>query len=346
MEDRTRPRLSITLDGEVPDSPPIWLMRQAGRYLPEYRALRARTDSFWKMCMTPQIAAEITLQPITRFGFDAAILFSDIMVVPYALGREIAFEDSVGPSLEPVVSAEDLDDDEARWAAKLAPIYETLRAVRSRLPPETALLGFAGSPWTLATYMAEGRGSKDQKAAKLWGYRAPEAFQRLLALLERCVATHLIAQLEAGATAVQLFDSWAAGLPSAQFAQWVVAPTRRIVEQVREAIPAARIIGFPRGATMAGYESFAAETGVDAVSLDTAVPIGWAARTLASVVSLQGNLDPLALVAGGPALEGAVDDILEAMDGKRLIFNLGHGVVPETPLEHVARVVERVRRRH
>jgi uroporphyrinogen decarboxylase len=339
-----RTSLSIVLDGEGVSPPPIWMMRQAGRYLPEYRALRERTGSFWKTCMTPNIAAEITLQPIRRFGFDAAILFSDILVIPYALGREIEFEDSVGPSLNPVASVAELDGDEASWQAKLAPVYEAIHAVRAGLASEIALLGFAGAPWTLATYMAEGRGSKDQKAAKLWGYRAPEEFSRLLALLERCVAAHLVAQLEAGATAVQIFDSWAAGLPSAQFADWVIAPTRRIVAQVRKSVPDAQIIGFPRGATLEGYERYAAETAVDAVSIDTAVPIDWAARVLASQAAVQGNLDPLALVAGGAAQEAAVDGILSAMAGKRLIFNLGHGVVPETPVEHVARLVEQVRK--
>jgi uroporphyrinogen decarboxylase len=319
-------------------------MRQAGRYLPEYRELRAKTGSFWTMAMTPALAAEITLQPIRRFGFDAAIIFSDILVVPYALGRTITFEDSVGPSLEPVSSLSGLDDDEAHWATKLEPVYEAIGTVAEHLTADTALLGFAGAPWTLATYMAEGRGSQDQRAAKLWGYRAAEEFSGLLSLLERCVAAHLVAQLRAGATAVQIFDSWASGLPARQFADWVIGPTRRIVEAVRSSVPAARIIGFPRGATLEGYEHYVAETGVDAVSIDTAVPVVWAARVLAPRVAVQGNLDPLALVAGGEALEVAMEDILSAMNGKRLIFNLGHGVVPETPLAHVARLVERVRK--
>jgi uroporphyrinogen decarboxylase len=344
LEERAKMSLSKTLAGETFSPPPIWMMRQAGRYLPEYRELRARTGSFWKMCMTPDLAAEITLQPIRRFGFDAAIIFSDILVVPYALGREVKFEESVGPSLEPVSSVDELDRDELVWAEKLEPVYEVIRSVASRLQPETALLGFAGAPWTLATYMAEGRGSPDQRAAKLWGYRAPEQFSKLLALLESCVAAHLVAQLKAGATAVQIFDSWASGLPEHQFDEWVVGPTRRIVELVRKSIPGAHVIGFPRAATLEGYARYAAETGVDAVSIDTAVPVAWAARMLAPRVVVQGNLDPIALVAGGAALDWAVDDILGAMEGKRLIFNLGHGVVPETPVEHVARLVERVRK--
>jgi len=338
--------LSKKFLGDAASPPPIWLMRQAGRYLPEYRALRAKSGSFWTMCMTPALAAEITLQPIRRFDFDAAIIFSDILVVPHALGRDVKFEDSVGPSLIPLSSVEELDKDEMHWATKLEPVYEALRAVAPHLKPETALLGFAGAPWTLATYMAEGRGSQDQRAAKLWGYRAPETFADLLTVLERCVAAHLIGQLKAGATAVQIFDSWASGLPVRQFQDWVVGPTRRIVDAVRSSVPSARIIGFPRGATMEGYERYVAETGVDAISIDTAVPIAWAARTLAPKVIVQGNLDPLALVAGAEALDVAAADILAAMEGKRLIFNLGHGVVPETPLAHVARLVERVRQRH
>jgi uroporphyrinogen decarboxylase len=334
------------LNGETTSPPPIWMMRQAGRYLPEYRQLREQAGSFWKMSMTPELAAEITLQPMRRFGFDAAIIFSDIMVVPFAFGREVAYEDSIGPSLEPVSSVAGLDDNAGKWVERLAPVYEAIGRVAGKLAPGTDLLGFAGAPWTLAAYMAEGRGSKDQRAAKLWGYRAPREFAELLTLLERCVAVHLIAQLEAGGTAVQIFDSWAAGLPPRQFSDWVVAPTRRIVAAVRNAIPEARIIGFPRGATLEGYREYAAETGVDAVSIDTAVPIHWAAETLASRVAVQGNLDPLALVSGGQALDEAVDDILAAMKGRRLIFNLGHGVVPETPLDHVARLVERVRHSH
>lgn len=336
--------LSKTLAGEVVFPPPIWLMRQAGRYLPEYRDLRAKTGSFWTMSMTPALAAEITLQPMRRFGFDAAIIFSDILVVPYALGRTVTFEDAVGPTLEPISSVGILDENETRWATKLEPVYEAIRTVAGALTAETALLGFAGAPWTLATYMAEGRGSQDQRAAKLWGYREPEEFSRLLGLLERCVAVHLVAQLKAGATAVQIFDSWASGLPARQFSDWVIGPTRRIVDAIRRSVPAARIIGFPRGATLEGYERYVAETGVDVVSIDTAVPIAWAARVLAPRVIVQGNLDPLALVAGGEALEAGIGDILTAMNEKRLVFNLGHGVVPETPLAHIARLVERVRK--
>jgi uroporphyrinogen decarboxylase len=229
------------------------------------------------------------------------------------------------------------------WAEKLSPAYRTLERVRTALPPETALLGFAGAPWTLASYMAAGRGGDEQRAAKLWGYRDPAGFAQLLEILGDCVASHLIAQLDAGAEAVQIFDSWASGLTAEAFANWVIAPTKRVVDKVRAARPDARIIGFPRATTLQGYERYAAETGVNAVSIDTAAPVDWAARNLAAKVAVQGNLDPIALVAGGVALDSAVDRIVDAMRGKRFIFNLGHGVVPETPLEHVAALVARVK---
>jgi uroporphyrinogen decarboxylase len=341
LKNSAKSALVKTLEKTPVWPPPVWLMRQAGRYLPEYRALRANAGSFWTMCMDPVMAAEITLQPIRRFGFDAAIIFSDILTVPFALGREVKFEENVGPSLTPVDSAEGLERDPAIWRARLQPAYETLRLVRSELDADTALLGFAGAPWTLATYMAAGRGGDEQRAAKLWGYRDPAGFGALLDLLGDCVAAHLVAQLEAGADAVQIFDSWAGGLSEDAFARWVIAPTRRIVDKVRAVKPDAKIIGFPRAATLQGYERYAAETGVDAISLDTAAPMGWAARTLSPHVAVQGNLDPIALIAG--ALTDSVDRIVDAMRGRPFIFNLGHGVLPETPLERVAELVARVR---
>jgi uroporphyrinogen decarboxylase len=339
-------KLLSVLDGEAQAPPPIWLMRQAGRYLPEYRASRAKAGSFWKMCMTPELAAEVTLQPIHRFDFDAAILFSDILVVPFALGRDVKFEDGEGPSLVPVDSVDGLELDSAVWAKKLEPVYEALKLVRSGLDRKTALLGFAGAPWTLATYMAEGKGSSDQRAAKLWGYRNPKSFSVLLDVLGDCIAAHLVRQLEAGADAVQIFDSWASGLPARAFENWVVVPTKNIVEKVRAVHPKARIIGFPRAATLQGYERYAAETGVDAVSLDTAAPMNWAVDKLGKNVVVQGNLDPLVLLAGGRALADAVDELLIVTRGTRFIFNLGHGVVPEIPVEHVAELVARVRAAH
>jgi uroporphyrinogen decarboxylase len=316
-------------------------MRQAGRYLPEYRELRAKAGSFWTMCNDPAMATEITLQPIRRFGFDAAIIFSDILTVPYALGRTVTFEENIGPRLDAVSSADGLERDPAVWRDKLAPAYETLQRVRVALPGETALLGFAGAPWTLATYMAAGRGGDEQKAAKLWGYRDPKSFGALLDMLGNCVAAHLVAQIDAGADAVQIFDSWASGLPADAFQRWVVAPTKRIVDKVRAAKPNAKIIGFPRATTLQGYEFYADETGVDAISVDTSAPQDWMSEL---DIPVQGNLDPLLLVTGGPPLDAAVDVLVDEMRGRPFIFNLGHGVLQETPPEHVAALVARLRK--
>ena len=343
MKVEERAKLLSVLDGAVERPPPIWLMRQAGRYLPEYRASREKAGSFWTLSMTPELAAEVTLQPIRRFDFDAAIIFSDIMTVPFALGKEIRFEEGEGPSLDPVAAVDGLETDPEIWKSRLAPVYEALRLVRATLERSKALLGFAGAPWTLATYMAQGGGSSDQRAAKLWGYRDPKSFDLLLKLLADCVAEHLVAQLEAGADAVQIFDSWASGLPETRFMEWVVVPTKRIVQKIRTKYPKAKIIGFPRGGTLSGYEVYAAETGVDAISIDTSAPISWAVDTLGKTVAIQGNLDPIALIAGGAALDRAVDELLKTTRGTRFIFNLGHGILPETPLEHVERLVARVR---
>ena len=334
-------RLVSVLDGQAVSPPPVWLMRQAGRYLPEYRALRAKAGSFWTMCNDPVIATEITLQPIRRFGFDAAVIFSDILTVPFALGRTVKFEENIGPTLDAVTSAEGLERDPAIWQQKLSAAYETLRRTRVALPAETSLLGFAGAPWTLATYMAAGRGGDEQKAAKLWGYRDPKSFGALLDVLGDCVAAHLIAQIDAGADAVQIFDSWASGLPADMFERWVIAPTKRIVKIVRAAKPDAKIIGFPRAATLQGYEFYADETGVDGISVDTSAPQDWMADL---DMPIQGNLDPLLLLTGGSVMEDAVDTLVDAMRGKPFIFNLGHGVLKETPPEHVAALVARVRK--
>ncbi|HET7084091.1 MAG TPA: uroporphyrinogen decarboxylase [Rhizomicrobium sp.] len=334
-------KLVRVLEGEAAERPPVWLMRQAGRYLPEYRELRAKAGSFWAMALTPEYAAEVTLQPVRRFGFDAAILFSDILTVPEALGQKVSFTEGEGPSLKPVTSVEGFDRDQDHWARYFEPVYEALRQTRTGLPKDTALLGFAGAPWTLATYLAAGAGGDDQKAAKLWAYRDPQGFGYLLDILAECVAFHLIRQLEAGADAVQIFDSWASGLPEALFRQVVIEPTKKIVKAVRTAKPQARIIGFPRAATLAGYEIYVQATGVDAVSLDTAAPMRWAAENLGC--GLQGNLDPIALIAGGAALDRAVDDILEATQGRAHVFNLGHGILPETPIAHVEQLLKRIR---
>lgn len=334
-------KLARVLDGSLEKVPPVWLMRQAGRYLPEYRELRAKAGSFWALALTPHYAAEVTLQPVRRFGFDAAILFSDILTVPEALGQKVTFTEGEGPSLKPVTSVKGFVEDRTAWAGYFEPIYEALRLTRAGLPADTALLGFAGAPWTLATYLAAGAGGDEQKAAKLWAYRDPEGFGYLLDILGDCVAFHLICQLDAGADAVQIFDSWASGLPASLFDRVVIQPTRRIVQTVRVAWPKAKIIGFPRAATLIGYEEYALATGVDAVSLDTAVPMRYAGQRLNCV--LQGNLDPIALVAGGAALERAADEILEAMTGRPHIFNLGHGILQETPIAHVEQLLKRIR---
>jgi uroporphyrinogen decarboxylase len=337
------PTLIEVLAGKNVRPAPIWLMRQAGRYLPEYKAVRAKAGSFWTMCMSPELAVEVTLQPIRRFDLDAAILFSDILVIPFALGQGVRFEDNHGPMLDAFAGVDKLDRNESTWREKLAPVYESMAKTRALLAGSKAMIGFAGAPWTLAAYMLEGKGSPDQRAAKLAAYRDPKSFAQLLDVLCEAVAWHLLRQLAAGADAVQIFDSWAGGLPDQQFREFVVAPNKKVVALVRKHAPHARIIGFPRAATQLGYETYAAETGVDGVSIDTSASMGWAAASLGKRVAIQGNLDPIALIAGGAALDAAVDRILEDTKGARLIFNLGHGVLPETPPDHVARVVARVR---
>lgn len=322
---------------------PIWLMRQAGRYLPEYRAVRAKAGSFLDLCYAPALAAEVTLQPIRRFDFDAAIIFSDILVVPQALGMALRFEEGEGPRLDPVrdvrgVAALGLD----RFEAILAPVYEAIGRVREALPRDKTLIGFAGAPWTLAAYAVEGQATREFQTARLWALKDPQGFGQFMDLLTEAVARHLIAQLRAGADAVQIFDSWAGVLSPELFGSWVIASTQLIVAKVREAMPHARIIGFPRGAG-AHYARFAVETGVNGVSLDTTVVPEWAAAQIPASVTVQGNLDPLALVAGGAALERETRRILSAFRGRAHIFNLGHGIVPETPPEHVAEVVRLVR---
>jgi uroporphyrinogen decarboxylase len=336
-------KLSAVLNRTIQSPPPVWLMRQAGRYLPEYRAARAKAGSFWKLCMDPEAAAEVTLQPLERFGLDAAILFSDILLVPYALGKHVSFEDGEGPRLEPMVATDELIADPAEWERKLSPAYRALELLCGKLSPTRDLIGFAGGPWTLASYMAEGKGSADQRAAKLWGYRDPEGFARFLQRIADCVAYHLCGQVRAGANVVQIFDSWAGGLTEQAFRDWVIGPTKWIVDRVRKNCGDVRIIGFPRCATLAGYDLYALETGVDAVSLDTAVPVGWAVQNLGGRVVLQGNLDPVLLVAGGRAMLRDVDRLLAASEQAAFIVNLGHGVLPETPVEHVAELVARVR---
>lgn len=329
--------------------PPLWLMRQAGRYLPEYRRLRAKAESFIDFCLTPELAAEATLQPLRRFALDAAILFSDILVVPHALGQPVWFEEGSGPRLTPIVGARDLTGLETHGLRRrLAAVYETVQRVRTALAAEgmseIALIGFAGAPWTVATYMVEGGASKDFAGVKAWAYADPDGFQALIDLLVEATCEHLEAQIEAGAEVVQLFDSWAGVLPESQFGRWVTAPTRAIVARVKARFPAVPIIGFPRGAGVL-YRRYRVDSGVDALSLDTTVPLRWAARVLQPLGPVQGNLDPYLLVAGGAALEREVRRILEALAAGPFVFNLGHGVVPETAPERVAALVRLVRAR-
>jgi uroporphyrinogen decarboxylase len=337
----TKPLLRA-LAGERVKPAPIWLMRQAGRYLPEYRALRAKAGSFLDLCFTPDHAAEITLQPIRRFGFDAAILFSDILVVPWALGQPLRFEEGRGPVLEPIVP-ETLNRLQRQGAVgRLSPVFETVGRVQKQLPPHTALIGFAGAPWTVASYMIEGGGSKDFLNAKRWALGDPDGFQRLIDLLVEVTIDYLSAQVEAGAEALQLFDSWAGVLSERELERWSLAPLTEIVAGVKARHPKVPVILFPRGAGL-GYLRYAQASGADGLSLDTTVPLGFAAE-LQKAIAVQGNLDPAALVEGGRALEAGVDRILEALGHGPFIFNLGHGVVPETPPEHVAALIERVRK--
>jgi uroporphyrinogen decarboxylase len=339
----TKPLLRV-LANERLTIPPIWLMRQAGRYLPEYRAIRQKAATFLDLCFDPQLAAEVTLQPIRRFGFDAAILFSDILVVPHALGQRVTFETGEGPRLDALT-----EPSAFQWLkrkidhAALAPVYETVARVKRELPPSVTLIGFCGAPWTLATYMIAGVGTPDQAPARLFAYRHPELFSELIALLVEASAEYLIRQLEAGAEAVQIFDSWAGILPAGEFRRWCIEPLAQIVSAVRRRIPDAKIIGFPRGAgtELAGYLDAVA---VDAVGLDWMIEPKFAREHVQRHRPVQGNLDPLALLVGGDALDRAVEGILETFGCGPFIFNLGHGILPDTPIAHVERLIARVRR--
>jgi len=319
-------------------------MRQAGRYLPEYRKVREQAGSFLDLCYNPELASEVTLQPIRRFGLDAAILFSDILVVADALGQTVSFVEGEGPRLDPITSAADLARlDKLRVGTKFSLINETVARTRAALPPEVVLIGFCGAPWTVATYMVGGRGSPDQADARLMAYRDPDTFSRLIDLLVETSIQYLSGQISAGADAVQIFDSWAGGLPDDQFDRWVVAPTKSIVREIKARHPNIPIIGFPRAA---GEKTarYVRGTGVDGVSCDTGLSLE-AMVSLADEegVVVQGNLDPLLLVAGGEALEARARQILSALSGRPFVFNLGHGILPQTPPENVARLVALVR---
>ena len=337
-------KLMRVLAGEALPTPPIWLMRQAGRYLAEYRATRAEAGGFLKLCYTPALAAEVTLQPIRRYGFDAAILFSDILVVPDALGQTVAFLEGEGPKLDPITSSAGLTRlDRGKTGQKFGLICETVTRLRQDLPNETTLIGFCGAPWTVATYVVGGEGSSDQAAARRFAYNDPAGFQKLIDVLVDTSVDYLSQQISAGADTVMVFDSWAGTLPDREFAKWVTAPTARLVRDLKKLHPDVPVIGFPRGAGSNAL-GFVKETGVRGVGCDTAMPLDDMRRLATeSGIAVQGNVDPLLLVAGGDALDRRIDETLEAMRGLPHIFNLGHGIVPDTPPENVGRLVERVR---
>jgi uroporphyrinogen decarboxylase len=337
---QAKPLLQV-LTGKPSARPPWWLMRQAGRYLPEYRALRARARDFADFCLTPALAAEATLQPVRRFAMDAAILFADILLVPQALGQAVDYRED-GPALAPI-------DENAAVAAlnpagcrALDPVYETVRRARAALAAEVALIGFAGSPWTLATYMVEGGATRDFRRVKGWAYRDPQRFAGLIEILVEVTVGYLSEQIAAGVDAVQLFDSWAGVLPEAAFEHWVIAPTRAIAMRLKQRFPSVPIIGFPRGAGLL-YERYTAETGLDAVAIDSMVPLEFARERLQTRLAVQGNLDPVALLVGGSAMEQAVAAIRDALAGGPFVFNLGHGVLPQTPPENVAALARLLR---
>lgn len=328
------------LRGEALEIPPLWLMRQAGRYLPEYRALRSKAKDFLELCLTPDLAEEITLQPIRRFGFDAAILFADILLVPSALGQKLWFQEGEGPRLEPLTVSAIGGLSRSSVVERLAPVFETIKRLRKSLPGETTLIGFAGAPWTVATYMIAGAGSDDSGAARLFALREPKAFARLIDVLVDATVDYLVAQVNAGAEALQLFESWAATIPAESIDAFSIKPLQRIVDGVRAKAPDVPIILFPRGAGT-NYRRYDA-IGANGLSVDAHVALDGLVGML-KTPCLQGNLDPFRLIAGGKALEESVHDIRRAMKGRPFIFNLGHGIRQETPVEHVEQLVRLVR---
>ncbi|MDB5414146.1 MAG: uroporphyrinogen decarboxylase [Rubritepida sp.] len=340
-----KPILQV-LSGESVWPPPVWLMRQAGRHLPEYRATRAVAGSFMDLCLNPELAAQVTLQPVRRYGMDAAILFSDILIVPWAMGQGLTFAEGEGPRLPPIRDRADLDRLDAKGAAaRAAPIMKTVRRVRLALDadhPRTTLIGFSGALWTVACYMLEGKGGGEFKQARRLIHADPEFFAALMAKLEEATLAYLLAQAEAGAEVLMIFDSWAGQLPPEAFRKWVIEPTARLRAAIKAARPDLPVIGFPRlaGPMLAEY---AAATGVQAVGMDTAMDPAWAAANVPARTALQGNLDPEALIAGGTALRTQAEGILAAMKGRPFIFNLGHGVEQPTPIEHVMQLMEILR---
>ena len=341
MTDTNQPFLRA-LAGETVSPPPIWLMRQAGRYLPEYREVRAGQPDFINFCLNPDAAAEVTLQPIRRYGFDASIVFADILLIPYGLGQKVWFEKGEGPKLEPL-ALEDIGPLSVERATEvLSPVSETIRKVRAGLPDTCSLIGFAGSPWTVATYMIEGGGSKDRFKARTLAWSQPAAFDALMDLLAEASAHYLKAQADAGANALKLFDSWAEGLPDPLFDRVIIRPTKLIIDRLREMGVDLPVIGFPRGAGPQAIR-YARETGVQCLALDHGVDTGWAREAFPKDLVLQGQLDPAVLRAGGAMLDSEIDRLLSAWSGRPYVFNLGHGIHLETPPENVTRLIERVR---
>jgi uroporphyrinogen decarboxylase len=330
--------------GDAMTVPPVWLMRQAGRYLPEYREVRATAGSFLNLCYSPKFAAEVTLQPIRRYGFDAAILFSDILVVPDALGQKVEFLEGEGPRLEPITNAAGLAKlDPVKAGVKYDIIADSVARIRAGLPDETALIGFCGAPWTVATYMINGRGSPDQAKTRLFAYRDRPTFQRLIDTLVATSVDYLDRQVKAGSDVLQIFDSWAGTLPEGEFDQWVVEPNMAIVAGIKKLHPQVPVIGFPRGAAVSKAKNFRDRTGIDGISCDTAMPLADMLALSKDGHVVQGNLDPLLLVAGGQPMINRTREIIDAMSGRPFIFNLGHGIVPETPPDHVGQLVKLIR---
>lgn len=333
------------LDGEKFNVPPIWMMRQAGRYLPEYREVRAKAGGFVELCLDPDLASEVTLQPIRRFGFDAAIIFSDILIVPYALGVKLWFEEGEGPRLEPVSDAASFQKLTDQLDRKITErVYEALAMTKAALPNETGLIGFCGAPWTVATYLVAGRSTEDQAPARLLAMQEPELFQKIIDRLVDSSAEHLIGQIKAGADAVQIFDTWSGVLDPQSFERWCVKPVAKIAEKVRAQVPNARVIVFPKGASLGGIEAVAKQSKANAAGIDWITDRRDCVVRFGDKFATQGNLDPLALIAGGKALDQAVDNVLTDFKGARHIFNLGHGIRKETPIENVERMIARVRK--
>jgi len=336
-----KPLLAV-LNGERRDPVPMWMMRQAGRYLPEYRKLRQDKGSFLDLVYDSEAAAEVTLQPLKRFpALDGAILFSDILIVPFAIGQNLTFVAGEGPKLTPTLSDANLDD-LTPFLTRLEPIYETVSKVRDKLDPGKTLIGFSGSPWTVATYMVAGQGSRDQSEARRLAYADPARFGEIIGRIEKVTIDYLSHQIDAGAEAVQLFDSWSGSLSPAQFEQWVIAPTARIIAALRESHPEVPVIGFPKGAG-GKLGAYARETAVSALGIDETVDPLWAAKELPTRLPVQGNLDPLALAAGGEELTRLTRQILDAFADRPHIFNLGHGILQDTPIDHVEQLIAEVK---